>query len=75
MKPKVLNKKLKLSRETISNLSNGNMKKLRGGDLPTRGCVGWTEIPRCFSDEPGCTVLYTCDAGCTYAYSKNGKVC
>ena len=71
MKPKILNIRLTLNRKTIANLSDNNMGNVRGG---AEGGT-YSAPPRCWSEEPTCTYMETCFADCTYAYSKNGKVC
>lgn len=53
MKPKKFEKKLDLSKVTISNLENSYMDRVKGG-------VTWTELPYTQCNQ------YTCERYCTF---------
>ena len=78
MKPKKLNKKLSLSKETVANLCDHEIKKVKGGFretweqticiICTNTCVGCPTV--------GCTKVITC--GCptgATCYTCNPEAC
>jgi hypothetical protein len=64
---KRLNKRLLLSKETLRNLSEGNLRGARGGG-PTRTCIE-TNLSDCQG------TCLTCDAGCSESCPTAGPFC